>query len=266
MRLNSNNKIPILLYHALFDGKSNNEKYAMSAGAFEHQIAHLAKHGAKSIDFNDLVNDQPTDLNKKNVIITFDDGNLSDYEYAFPILKQYDFTATFFVTVNRLGTHGYLDWNHLNEMKNAGMSIQSHGLNHSFLSDLSSDELNAELDLSKKHLETRLRIPVNFFSLPGGFYSSRVLQAAKGAGYIGVATSCPGLNVKACNKDGLHLFKRFLVTRKTDLQDLQNIVSVKHSYIMKSRLLYQAKLMAKKILGSQQYYSLWSKYSKYNSE
>ncbi|HUK99938.1 MAG TPA: polysaccharide deacetylase family protein [Nitrospirota bacterium] len=263
MHRKSNKKIPVLLYHALFDGKSNREKYAMPVSAFERQIAYLAEEGVQSLSFTHLSNERIDDLSSKHAIITFDDGNYSDYEHAYPILKKYDFTATFFVTVNRLGKNNYLDWSHLKEMINGGMSVQSHSLNHIFLSDLGEDVLHRELLESKNLLEKKLSISVDFLSLPGGFYSQRVLCAAKDVGYKGIATSSPGLNITGHNKGELPLFKRFLISRDTPLQDIRNIINTNYRYLVKNQLLYQAKSMVKKVLGSRQYYVLWSKYFKY---
>ena len=161
---------------------------------FDQHINYLSEKGFESISFNAFLNGFQPDPRKKYIIITFDDGNYSDYSIAFHILRKHGFVATFFVTVGRIGTRHYLDWDHLKEMVDGGMSIQSHSLNHLFLSDLSNDNLQKELTESKKILEDKFSLPVDFISLPGGFYSRRVLKAAQGAGYKGVATSGPGLN------------------------------------------------------------------------
>ena len=259
----SHTKIPILLYHALFEGKGNAEKYAITTSEFEHHINYLSEEGFESISFDAFLNGYQPLPNKKYLIITFDDGNDSDYSSAFPILKKYDFVATFFVTVGRIGGHNYLDWGHLREMIDGGMSIQSHGLNHLFLSDLSKDSLRKELTESKTILEDKLSLPVYFISLPGGFYSQQVLKAAQGAGYKGVATSGPGLNSLGSLERKFKLYKRFAITRKTRMDSFQEIVHAGLLSNAKSHVVYQLKSMAQKVLGSRGYYMIWSKYFKY---
>jgi peptidoglycan/xylan/chitin deacetylase (PgdA/CDA1 family) len=259
----SHTKIPILLYHALFEGKGNAEKYAITTSEFEHHINYLSEKGFESISFDAFLNGYQPLPNKKYIIITFDDGNYSDYSSAFPILKKYDFVATFFVTVGRIGEHDYLDWGHLREMIDGGMSIQSHSLNHLFLSDLSKDNLRKELTESKKILEDKLSLPVHFISLPGGFYSQQVLKTARDAGYKGVVTSRPGLNSFGNEKKKILLLRRFVITRRTHTDSFQKIV---HTWLLsnaKSQVVYILKSIAKKVLGSRRYYMIWSKWFKY---
>lgn len=256
-------KIPILLYHALFEGKANAEKYAIATEAFEQHINYLLEERFESISFNAFLDGFQPHPRKKYIIITFDDGNYSDYSIAFHLLKKYGFVATFFVTVGRIGTLDYLDWDHLKEMIDGDMSIQSHSLNHLFLSDLSKDNLRKELTESKRTLEEKLSLPVHFVSLPGGFYSKQVLKAAQGAGYKGVATSVPGLNNLGSLEEKFRLYKRFAITRRTRMDSFQEIV---HAHLLsnaKSHVVYQLKSMAQKVLGSRGYYMIWSKYFKY---
>jgi len=256
-------KIPILLYHALFEGRAHTEKYAVAMDTFDQHINYLSEKGFESISFNAFLDGFQPDPRKKYIIITFDDGNYSDYSIAFRILKRYGFVATFFVTIGRIGTRHYLDWDHLKEMVDGDMSIQSHGLNHLFLSDLSNDNLQKELTESKKILEDKFSLPVHFISLPGGFYSRRVLKAAQGAGYKGVATSDPGLNRLETLEEELKLYKRFVITRKIRMDGFQEIVHAHLLFNAKSQVVYQLKSMAKKILGSRGYYMIWSRWFKY---
>ena len=256
-------KIPILLYHALFERRAHPEKYAVASGTFEQHINYLSKKGFESLSFDAFLDGFQPDPRKKYIIITFDDGNYSDYSIAFHILRKHRFGATFFVTVGRIGTRDYLNWDHLKEMIDGGMSIQSHSLNHFFLSDLSNGNLQKELTESKKNLEDKFSLPVHFISLPGGFYSRRVLKAAQGAGYKGVATSGPGLNRLGTLEEEFKLYKRFVITRKIRMDGFREIVHGHLLFNAKSQVVYQLKSMAKKVLGSRGYYVIWSRWFKY---
>ncbi len=256
-------KIPILLYHAMFEGKANAEKYAIAADTFEQHVSYLSEAGFEGVSFGAFLNGFQPRPEKKYIMITFDDGNYSDYSIAFHILRKYGFASTFFVTVGRIGIRGYLDWGHVREMIDDGMSVQSHSLNHLFLSDLGQGDLREELVGSKKILEDRLSQPVDFVSLPGGFYSRGVLKAAQVAGYKGIATSGPGLNRLGETADKFKLYKRFTITRKTRMDSFQAIVHGSLLCNAKSHAIYRVKSVAQKVLGSRRYYAIWSKCFKY---
>ena len=67
--------------------------------------------------------------------MTFDDGLASNAWAAGQLAERGD-TADFFVNPSTVGTAGFLDWPTLRRMADAGMSIQSHGMHHRYLSGL----------------------------------------------------------------------------------------------------------------------------------
>jgi len=93
-------KLPILMYHNVSLTKS--EALTISVEKLEEQFAYLADKGYKSCHFKELM-----DLGelpyKKNIVITFDDGYVSQMELAVPLLEKYNLKATFFVPLNYLG-------------------------------------------------------------------------------------------------------------------------------------------------------------------
>jgi peptidoglycan/xylan/chitin deacetylase (PgdA/CDA1 family) len=95
--------------------------------------------------------------NTKLVCIFFDDAFLNQYDVAFPILKEYNFKATFGVITDHIGTGRdlweYMDAIHLEELARAGMDIASHTNTHPHLRTLSNEELHYEIYDSKKTLE-----------------------------------------------------------------------------------------------------------------
>jgi len=252
-------KIPILIYHALFHKTVKKEKYALSGEDFERQIQYLSEEGFQSLSLDDFWKPHNhTAPDRKGVVITFDDGNLSDYSIAFPILKKYGFTATFFATVNWISTENYVTWSHLKEMVSENMSVQSHSLSHSFLSDLNLRDLYKELRESKNMLEENLNIPVTHLSLPGGFCSKKVFRMAKDLTYRGVCTSMPGLNTLNSQAREFVILNRFLITRETSFNHFKAIIDKDRKYIASQKTQYYLKLGMKKILGSKRYYKIWS--------
>jgi peptidoglycan/xylan/chitin deacetylase (PgdA/CDA1 family) len=130
-----------------------------------------------------------------NFAITFDDGYLSVYEHACPMLAERNMTATIYVVVDSLG--GVNEWDkragdceekmmsadHARELAEAGFEIGSHTLNHAHLPSLDDDQLRAEVADSRHKLEDLIGREVTSFSYPYGDFDTRVLAAAASAGY-----------------------------------------------------------------------------------
>ena len=93
-------------------------------------------------------------------------------------------TATFYVTTDWVGTPGFVTWDHLWEMKAAGMSIQSHTCTHPFLSEQSAGNLLVELQESKRMIDRELDQDTSEIAFPGGDAPARGLRYVIGvAGY-----------------------------------------------------------------------------------
>lgn len=127
--------------------------------------------------------------------ITFDDGYLSIYERACPMLKERDMTATVYVVVDTLG--GINEWDRrigdqeekmmsagqARELAENGFEIGSHTLTHPHLTGLDDEQLAREIADSKHKLEDIIGREVVSFSYPYGDFDCRVLNAAIAAGY-----------------------------------------------------------------------------------
>lgn len=125
--------------------------------------------------------------------VTFDDGNSSDYEHAYPILAAAGRTAQVFVITDRIGAPGYLDESQLRDLSKAGFAIGSHGKRHVDLRRISDAELADELAGSRKRLQCVLSAPIDTMSVPFGLFDARVVRAARKAGYRRIYSSSGGL-------------------------------------------------------------------------
>ena len=124
--------------------------------------------------------------------ITFDDGHLSNYELALPVLASRELRATFFITVGWTGKRdGYMGWDQVRGLQENGQRIGAHGWTHTLLTHCDDAALRTELDTARLTLEDKLGIPVTSMSLPGGRFDRRVLTACRQAGYTQVYSSVP---------------------------------------------------------------------------
>jgi len=178
-------EIPILMFHSLDPGRFFN-KMAIPPELFKRQLKALARLKSEVIPLEACARQRGRQrLFERKVAITFDDGYRDNFEIAFPLLKQFGFPATFFVSPETLGQEGYLDWKMLREMSETpGIEIASHGLFHETLADLTSDEARQSTRVSKKILEAGLGREVRAFSYPSGSFNERVIEYVKEAGYL----------------------------------------------------------------------------------
>ena len=182
--------LPILVYHIVRPSYPNDSEavkaLALTPETFDAQMLYLDKAGYHVVSFSDLENyfQNGKPLPAKPIIISFDDGWSDQFMYAFPILKKYHFTATFFVFTNSIGRRGFLTWDELHELLAAGMTIGSHSRSHPYLTRI--DDLSGlwdEIYTSKQILEKNLGVSINEFAYPFGMYNVAIMEMVTKAGY-----------------------------------------------------------------------------------
>lgn len=118
------------------------------------------------------------------VILSFDDGWEDQFTYAFPVLRKYGFTATFFIVTNYVGRRDFLSWNQIRNLASAGMTIGSHSCTHPFLSRIVDHSvLESEISGCKRTIELHLGKPIEEFAYPYGAFNQSVIQLVEKAGY-----------------------------------------------------------------------------------
>ncbi len=210
--------VPIMMYHHVNYSRST-EMDHVSPENFEKHMRFLKTHHYQVIGLDELVKtiQAGRPLPRKSVVISFDDGYQDNYQYAFKILKKYQFPAVLFVLTERLEKKGYLTWNELKEMAGQGIIIGSHSRNHDYLPELSFGKQKKEIKESKRILEEGLGITVEYFSYPLGGFSDTIKFMVRKAGYKASCTTNRGYD--RFNKD-LYELKRVRFSDK----DNSNII------------------------------------------
>ena len=185
--------VPILLYHNIADYTPDapyDRSLNMPAKTFEQHMRMLKNEGYTPITYEMYYayETQGTPLPEKPIMITFDDGYLSNYLYAYPVLKSLGMKATIFVITDRRGKalsiNPHFSWNQAREMVDSGIiDIQSHTHSHQVSTTLSDDALAYELAISKRLVELHTGKKCNVLAFPNGIAEARELAAAKKAGY-----------------------------------------------------------------------------------
>ncbi len=184
-------KFPVFNYHhirpmpSVASSTITDRAFTVSPEGFETHLKYFKDNGYQTVLIDDLLAyfDTGKPLPLKAIAITFDDGRWGQYKWAFPLLKQYGMTATFFIITDWVGKSDFLTWPQIKEMSDNGMTIGSHTLDHPNLTALSDEALKRELEDSKKIIEEKIGKKINYLAYPGGNFNEQVIELAKAAGY-----------------------------------------------------------------------------------
>ena len=132
-------KLPVVMYHQLTDNPSKSGKYVLTVESFEKDLQFLKSKGYQSVTVKQLIDFSQGngDIPSKSILITFDDGQETLYEYAMPLLEKYGFTAVGFIVgaladyYTEINDHNlnysYLNWSQIREMSHGNIiEIESH--------------------------------------------------------------------------------------------------------------------------------------------
>ena len=170
--------MPILLYHMVNDGKSS---YAITPTEFEEQMKYLKEEGYTTISLLEYVKARKGKLNlpEKPLVISFDDGYLDNYTYAYPILREEGAKATFFIVSGSVGKDNRMTQDQIKELISKGFSIGSHTVSHNDLSKMSDEEIEHQLKDSQKELEDMFGVPIDAIAYPCGYENPSVVKIAE---------------------------------------------------------------------------------------
>lgn len=133
-------------------------------------------------------------LPDKIAALTFDDGFISVYEAALPLLQERQLPFTIFVNANSVnGKHPlYMTWAQLQEAQQAGASIANHGLTHNHMIRKQEDETDAawlarishEIDANQAEIQRHLGSAPKILAYPYGEYNPDILRLVRQKGYV----------------------------------------------------------------------------------
>jgi peptidoglycan/xylan/chitin deacetylase (PgdA/CDA1 family) len=202
-------RVPILVYHHIEGHRSGETALAreldVSSAVFAAQMRYLVDQGFHVIGLDALVDalQRGTPVADHSVVITFDDGWMTQYLYALPILKQLGLTATFFVITAQAGVDpGYMNWQQLKELQSAGMTIEAHSRTHPKLTE-PSVSLTSEVAGSRQDIQQHLGTTSDVFAYPYGEYDAQTVAAVRAAGFR-AARALSGISNTSSDLYALH--------------------------------------------------------------
>ena len=229
--------VNVLAYHH-FVSKEDKEKYykdneyVLSIEDFEEQLKWLKNNDYIPINTQDLYDwlNGTKKLDKKSILITIDDGNISTYYLALPLIEKYDFKAVAFIITSRVGEKTQ-EWdstktqflgkdilkdileNHPN-LELGSHSYALHGrVNNLAPKDLSVSEISNDVSKSKDILDTDL------YCYPFGGVSDNYIKALKENNYKMAFVF--GESKKTRITDDLYKISRITITGSTDMKEFK---------------------------------------------
>ena len=147
------------------------------------------------------------------VMVHFDDGFQSQYDYAYPVLEQYGIKGTFWIVCSYASgpKPAYMEWPEIDQLAADGHDIQSHGMTHAHLPTLTDDQLMQEIGGCKEMI-MEYSSTGDAYAIPfnDGDDDHRVVTAiskfhkfGKGDGSTPQRADCGG-NCEILNEDGTY--------------------------------------------------------------
>jgi glycosyltransferase involved in cell wall biosynthesis/peptidoglycan/xylan/chitin deacetylase (PgdA/CDA1 family)/ubiquinone/menaquinone biosynthesis C-methylase UbiE len=191
-------ELPILMYHRIAPtGANNMTRYCVTPDSFEEQLRYLRDSGYYSVKWDDWLNAIITrrPLPGRAIALTFDDGYLDFYQYAWPLLKKYGFTATVFLVTGQIGHTNVWDeaygeiiplmgWEEIEKLSQEGIEFGSHSVSHKHLTTLSAIDIVREGAQSRTILNRALQVNIRTFAYPYGDTDPVVAHLIGACGYM----------------------------------------------------------------------------------
>jgi len=192
--------------------------------------------------------------------VTFDDGHVSNFRFAVPLLAKYKMSALFFVIGNFVGNRSdYMTWGQVKELVSLGHEVQSHGWSHVPLTQCTDTKLEEELLRSRETLEDKLGIRIDAVSVPHGRWNRRVLEGCAVSGYRRVFSSDPWL--RPHERNGVILTGRLVVDQSLADEQLKLLLQENPRAVRYLQFESLGKHAMRQILGDRLYHQLWCRLS-----
>jgi peptidoglycan/xylan/chitin deacetylase (PgdA/CDA1 family) len=187
-------EVPILTYHRVG-----------SSPRFARQVAALERTGYTAVTLERVWRawHGEASLPRRPVVLTFDDGYLSQSRTAARALRARGWPGVLNLEVDRLGVAGGLTRGQVRRMLADGWELDSHTLTHPDLTEVGRARLRRELVGSREAIAREFGVTPAFLCFPYGHADATVRAAARAAGYLGATTTRRGLASPTSNRFAL---------------------------------------------------------------
>ncbi len=171
-----------IMYHRFDESKYPSTNIQLDI--FKKHLEIIENEGIKFIHPHELKKSLVEKKNERKILFTVDDGLLSFYENAWPILKEKKIPMILFVNTREVGSFNYMNWEQIRELYNdENVEIGNHSHSHEYLVDESPELIKSDILKSIQIFKNKLGKNSDFFSYPFGEYSLEFKNIIKELGF-----------------------------------------------------------------------------------
>ena len=171
-----------IMYH-----RFNENKYPstnIQIDVFKEQLKVIEREKIKFIHPNNFEKSLSENKDQRKILLTIDDGLLSFYQNAWPILKKKKIPFILFVNTREVGSYNYMNWEQILELyKDENVEIGNHSHSHEYLVEENPETIKKDIVKSIRIFEDKLGKSSKFFSYPFGEYSLEFKKIIKDLGF-----------------------------------------------------------------------------------
>jgi poly-beta-1,6-N-acetyl-D-glucosamine N-deacetylase len=166
----NDNGVLSLMYHRFNENKYPSTNIQMDV--FKQQIQIIKNLNYNFYNPKSFVNEFNKPKNKKEVLITIDDGFKSFYTEAWPYLKKNKIPFILFISTEPVGKNGYMNWEEIKEIENSKFAvIGHHSHTHKYLIEMNNSEFIEDIETASRIFKDKFGYNPEIFSYPFGEYS-----------------------------------------------------------------------------------------------
>ena len=170
------------MYHRFNESKYPSTNIQMDI--FKKQLEIIENEGIRFVHPKDLEHSLSHNKDERKILFTVDDGLLSFYENAWPILKTKKIPFILFVNTREVGAYNYMSWDQILELhKSENVEIGNHSHSHEYLVDETPKVIKEDILKSIEIFKNKLGKNSDFFSYPFGEYSLEFKKIIKDLGF-----------------------------------------------------------------------------------